>query len=65
MTTTITLENASKEFLSAFEGLAKVANVSFTIDKKQTRLKKAIKAVESGKTTKCKDFEDFKKKVLS
>lgn len=64
MTTTITLENATSEFLTAFKGLAKVANVNYNISKDKTRLKKAIKAVERGKTTKCKDFEDFKKKVL-
>lgn len=45
MTTTITLENASSEFLSAFKGLAKVANVNFKI-KKGKKAKEKLKEKE-------------------
>lgn len=38
-TTTITLENASNEFLSLFKGLAKVANVNFKIKKAKKKSK--------------------------
>lgn len=39
-TTIITLENASNDFLSAFKGLAKVANVDFKINKATKKVKK-------------------------
>lgn len=68
MEATIKLKNPSNEFLQAFEALAKVAQVEFELDKTQKpnkRLLEAIKEVERGKTIKCKDFEDFKAKVMS
>lgn len=67
MEATIRIKNPSNEFLQAFKALAKVARVEFELDEQKTnkRLLEAIKEVELGKTIKCKDFEDFKAKVMS
>ncbi len=37
----------------------------FQVEERKTELQKAIEEVEAGKTTKCKDFDDFVKKINS
>ncbi len=37
----------------------------FQVEERKTELQKAIEEVETGKTTKCKDFDDFVKKINS
>lgn len=37
----------------------------FEVEEHKTELQKAIEEVEAGKTTKCKDFSDFVRKINS
>ena len=69
MTATITLENANTSIINALKTVIKLnPEVKFKIKKSKEpsdELLEAIRQVENGEVTKCKDFDDFKQKVLS
>lgn len=66
----ITITNANDTLLKALKGVVNLyPQANLKVKKEQetislSRLETAIAEVESGKTIKCSDFKDFKKKVL-
>lgn len=69
MTATITLKNANATIIDTLKRVIKLnPQVEFTIKKSKEpsdELLEAIRQVENGETIKCKDFDDFRQKVLS
>ncbi|RDU63209.1 hypothetical protein CQA53_08680 [Helicobacter didelphidarum] len=69
MEVAITIKNADKNMIKAIKAILQTQpSLDFRIDTIEPKLSKrtikAIKAVECGDVIRCKDFEDFKKKVL-
>lgn len=61
----IEVKNADENMLKALKAVLKTApSVEFRMRRGKSRLDIAISEAKSGKTTKCRDFEDFKRKVL-
>lgn len=70
MTYTLTLKNVDTKFIKHIESLVTLLNSDIKIEKEKSgkkpskRVLDAIQEVEKGEVTLCKDFADFKKKVL-
>ncbi|ECL7558375.1 hypothetical protein FTT16_08765 [Campylobacter jejuni] len=59
----LTIKNPSQKLVKAIKAMANVENTKVTL--KESSMERALKEIRNGEVIKCKNFEDFKRKILA